>query len=227
EPSRSCAGAGTPPGSCWAARSRGCCCGWAAWDRRVSRQRRSRNHRLRLGVDSDQRGWPMDVPTLLKTLDELRPKIRSRRAEIETARRLPPDLVQDLLRAGAFCLEVPRALGGLEAEPLQVLDAIETVASADGSTGWCLAVGSSSSGIAGFTSEAGAREVFTDPTIPAAGAFAPTGSAVRVDGGIRIGGRWQFASGITHAPWLWAGCVMTENGQPQMTPHGPEILHAW
>src|SRR5215475_2720136 len=169
----------------------------------------------------------MDVPMVLETLEELRPEIRARRAEIETARRLPRDLVDHLRRAGAFSLEIPRALGGLEAEPLFVLDAIETVARADASTGWCVAVSSANNGAAGFTSEAGARDVFKDPTIPAAGAFAPSGTAVRADGGVRISGRWQFASGITHAPWLWAGFVMTENGQPRMTPHGPETKHAW
>jgi len=169
----------------------------------------------------------MDVAMVLRTLEELRPKIRSRRAEIESARRLPADLVDDLRRAGAFSLEIPRALSGLQAEPLQVLEAIETVASADGSTGWCVMVASANNGAAGFGSEAGAREVFADPTIPTAGAFAPTGTAVRVDGGLRISVRWQFASGITHSPWLWAGCMVTENGRPRMTPQGPEVVHAW
>src|SRR5690606_35072705 len=38
-------------------------------------------------------------------------------------------------------------------------------------------------------------------------------------------GRWSFASGITHADWLWAGAIVMENGAPRMTSRGPEIIH--
>lgn len=82
-------------------------------------------------------------------------------------------------------------------------------------------------GAAGFAPDAGAREVFADPTAPCAGIFAPSGAAVRVDGGVRVSGRWQFASGISHCDWVWLGCVVMQDGQPRMTPTGPEIIHAF
>ena len=77
----------------------------------------------------------------------------------------------------------------------------------------------------GYMREAGAREVFADVTAPTAGLAAPAGAAVREDGGVRVSGRWPFASGITHCDWVWAGCVVTEGGQPRMTEHGPEVVH--
>ncbi len=40
-----------------------------------------------------------------------------------------------------------------------------------------------------------------------------------------MSGRWAFASGITHSDWVWAGCLVIENGQPRMTAYGPEIIH--
>jgi alkylation response protein AidB-like acyl-CoA dehydrogenase len=73
--------------------------------------------------------------------------------------------------------------------------------------------------------EPGAREVFADPSAPSAGIAAPTGNAVRVDGGLRVSGRWSFASGIAHCEWVWAGCLVMENGRPRMTAAGPEIAH--
>jgi alkylation response protein AidB-like acyl-CoA dehydrogenase len=79
---------------------------------------------------------------------------------------------------------------------------------------------------AGYMSDRGAREVFADPTAPTAGIAAPAGAAVRVDGGVRVTGRWPFASGITHCDWLWAGCLVMDDGRPRMTPTGPEIVHA-
>jgi alkylation response protein AidB-like acyl-CoA dehydrogenase len=78
---------------------------------------------------------------------------------------------------------------------------------------------------AGYMSEAGAREVFADPCAPSAGIAAPAGQAVRVDGGVRVSGRWPFASGITHCEWVWAGCLVQQEGRPRMTPDGPEIVH--
>jgi alkylation response protein AidB-like acyl-CoA dehydrogenase len=79
--------------------------------------------------------------------------------------------------------------------------------------------------VAGYMPEEGAREVFADPTAPTAGLAAPAGQAVREEGGVRVSGRWAFASGITHSDWVWAGCLVMEDGRPRMTPHGPEIVH--
>lgn len=157
--------------------------------------------------------------------DGLLQTIRARRAEIEQARRLPDDIAGALRSAGLFALAVPRALGGAEAEPPEILRVIESVSAADGSTGWCVMVALGNNVAAGYMPEAGAREVFADPTLPTAGIAAPAGSAVRVPGGVRVTGRWPFASGVMHAKWLWAGCVVVRDGQPVMTPAGPDVLH--
>lgn len=167
----------------------------------------------------------METLALLERLEALLPAIHTRRDEIERDRRLPRDLVHALRDTGLFALEVPRAIGGMEAAPADVLRAIEIVSRADGSTGWCAGIAIANNGAAGFMAEAGAREVFADPTAPSAGVFAPTGAATRVPGGVRVSGRWQFASGITHCDWLWVGCMVTEHGQPRMTPAGPDIIY--
>jgi alkylation response protein AidB-like acyl-CoA dehydrogenase len=168
----------------------------------------------------------MDTEGLQRRLDELAPAIRGRREEIEKARRLPRDLVEELRKTGLLRLSVPRAIGGEEAEPLAILRAIETIASADGSTGWCAMVAIANNLASGYMNERAARELFEDPSIVWAGIAAPAGKAHPVDGGFRVEGRWPFASGATHAEWLWAGCMVMENGHPRMTPHGPEIIHA-
>lgn len=169
-----------------------------------------------------QQVLPRDVATRIRLL---LPAIRARRQEIEQARRLPLDLVADLRHTGVFALGVPRALGGQEANPLELMSMIEAVASADGSTGWCTMVATANNISAGYITEQGAREVWADPTAPTAGIAAPLGTAVRVPGGVRVSGRWPYASGITHSDWLWAGCLVTENGQPRATAAGPEIIH--
>lgn len=166
-----------------------------------------------------------DASEILSAVRDLAPAIRARRQEIEQARCIPSDLAKELRRTRVFSLGVPRAIGGREAAPRDLLHAIETIAEADGSTGWCAMVGIANNVTAGYMNEAGAREVFGDTNAPSVGIAAAAGTAVRVDGGVRVSGRWSFASGIGDAEWLWAGCVVTENGQPRMTPHGPEMIH--
>jgi alkylation response protein AidB-like acyl-CoA dehydrogenase len=153
--------------------------------------------------------------------------IRSRRDDIEKGRRMPGDLVDRMRDTGIFSLPVPRAIGGEEASPADLMRAIEMVATADGSAGWCAMIAASANMAAGYMNEQGAREVVADVTTPRAGIAAPSGGAVKTDGGVRVSGKWSFASGITHCDWVWAGCLIMENGKPRMTPHGPEIVHAW
>jgi indole-3-acetate monooxygenase len=162
---------------------------------------------------------------LLQSLEGLLPTIRARREEIERERRMPRDLIDEIRGTGMFSLGVPSALDGQEASPVEILRAIETVATADGSTGWCAMVAIANNIAAGYMNEPGAKEVFGDPSAPSAGVAAPAGAAVRSDGGVRVSGRWPFCSGVTHCDWLWVGCVVMENGQPRMTPMGPEIIH--
>ena len=167
----------------------------------------------------------MDPDTILQEVRDLLPAIRARRQEIEQARRLPRDLVDSLRATGVFRLGVPRAVGGLEATPSDLMRAAETLSSADGSTGWCAMVAIGNNVAAGYMPEAGAREIFADPGAPSAAIAAPSGAATRMKDGLRVSGRWSFASGITHCDWVWAGCMVMENGKPHLTEQGPEIVH--
>lgn len=168
----------------------------------------------------------METEGLLESLDGLRPAIRSRREEIERERRLPRDLVEELRRTGWFRSSVPRALGGREAPPREILKGIESIAAADGSAGWCAMIGSANNLASGYLNEKAAREIYSSPDALWAGVAAPAGRAHPVDGGYRVEGRWPFASGSTHAEWLWAGCIVMDNGKPRMTAHGPVVVHA-
>ena len=52
------------------------------------------------------------------------------------------------------------------------------------------------------------------PDVIFAGSIQPTGTAEAVEGGLRVNGRWPFASGCQHADWIAGACVMTKDGQP-------------
>ena len=144
---------------------------------------------------------------VLKAVRDLAPTIATRAPEIEAARRVPADLLGQLMDAGCFQLLRPRSLNGIGADVPATLGVLEALARADASTGWVVMIGSGSwIDLAGLPSDT-LDALFADPNAIVAGAFNPTGSIAQSDGGFRVSGRWSFASGCEHADWIYGNCV--------------------
>jgi alkylation response protein AidB-like acyl-CoA dehydrogenase len=129
-------------------------------------------------------------------------------AQIEADRVLPPLLVDALVEARVFKLLVPAGLGGDEASLVTLIAVLEEIARAEGSTGWVAMIGATSGLMASFLDTDTAREVYGPADALACGVFAPMGRGEATDGGVRVSGRWPFASGCQHASWLMGGCVI-------------------
>ena len=124
---------------------------------------------------------------------EVAAKVMLRGDEIEAARRVPADIIADMRSSGMFLQCIPKAIGGREAHPLETLRMIEEIAKGDGSTAWVAMVASTTALLSGYLNDHWAKVIYgTDPNVITAGATAPTGSAVRVDGGIEVTGQWQW-----------------------------------
>ena len=154
----------------------------------------------------------------------LSPLISAHADLIESERCLPEAVVGSLAEAGVFCLFVPRAFGGAEADPVTACRVVEALGEADGSTGWCAMVGSTFGLFGGLLPEQAAREIYTAPDAFVAGAFRPSGIARAVPGGYRLSGRWSFGSGISHSTWVFGSCRVFEGDEPRVSPSsGPEF----
>ncbi|HEX8092395.1 acyl-CoA dehydrogenase family protein [Jatrophihabitans sp.] len=154
---------------------------------------------------------------VIAAVEELAGRLRDRGAEIEQDRRLPADVVAALRQARVFQLWMPRELGGLEAEPAAVLQVVETLSAADGSTGWCAATGLASNVVGAFVPEAGARQLYPTGQEMAGGALMPGGRAdPQPDGSYLVAGTWSFGSGVQHCDWVVGGAVVTGDGPPQL-----------
>jgi alkylation response protein AidB-like acyl-CoA dehydrogenase len=158
---------------------------------------------------------------------KLMPDIRARHDELATARRVPPALVQAIAEAGLLQLHLPRSMGGSELPPLTTSRVIEEFSRVDGSVGWCTMIANS---VCFFVSRLRAevgRELFGQPPdVRIAGSLRPEGKAYIVDGGYRVQGRWDFASGIDHARWLLCTCAVIDADGPRQLPGGtPEVRH--
>jgi len=158
---------------------------------------------------------------LVQRARALYPLLDSASPRIESERRLPDDVVSALKASRLFRLCVPERYAGLEASPVAMVEVIAELARADGSAGWCVAIGATSGLLGGYLADADAKEVYaSDPDSVAGGVFAPKGKATTDGDAYRASGRWAFASGVTHCSWLMGGCVIFEDGKPVLLPGG-------
>jgi len=143
----------------------------------------------------------------------------ARAAETEGLRRLPDDLAAALVGTGVFRLCVPRRYGGAEAQLLETIEAIERLSYHDGSTGWCAMIGATTGLTAAFLPPQFAREIYGDPAAVTGGYALPAGSALPVEGGLLVNGRWAWGSGLHHCTWIGGGCwVVDERGERAARP---------
>lgn len=158
----------------------------------------------------------MTPQTVLDAARELAPTITARAAEIEAARRVPRDLLDQLIAAGCFRLLLPLSHHGLGADSM-AMRVYEQLARADASVAWTVMIGSGSwVDLAGLP-RASFDELFARDDVIVAGAFNPTGSIEAADGGYRVSGRWGFASGCQHATWIFGNCIEGfVDGVPQL-----------
>jgi indole-3-acetate monooxygenase len=160
----------------------------------------------------------LTVETVLHAVRQLTPSILDRASEIETGRRLPPDLVDELRAAGCFRLIRPATHGGLEASVADAMRALESLARADASVAWTVMIGAGSwIDLVHLPRETFDALYATNPDAITAGVFNPTASITPADGGYQVNGRWSFASGCEHADVIFGnGVEAIVDGMPQL-----------
>ena len=159
---------------------------------------------------------------LLDKVESLRDIIASGEEEAEDIGTLPQGTVDAIHEAGLFAYKSAKVLGGAEADAMTQLEVVEAASRIDAAAGWCIMIGSGTvSGMTAFLCDEAVEEIFVDGMFPrAAGAAAPSGEAVIVEGGYRVTGRWAFASGIRHSHYLAMGALAVGD------PTGPKQIRA-
>jgi alkylation response protein AidB-like acyl-CoA dehydrogenase len=166
----------------------------------------------------------IDAQPVVRAAAALRPGIRKYREEIEREQRLPRELVEQFKAAGFYGLVIPRALGGLEADPLTYLRVVELLAEGAGSVGWNIANNSIGQLVTLGLPDEGTREVHGDgPAIMAGTAVQGGGQAVPVEGGYRVSGRWRFGSGCQESSWMLGSFQILDGSEPRRGPDGKSL----
>ena len=164
---------------------------------------------------------------MVEAARRLVPLIVASRDEGEQIRRVPPRLAEALAEAGLLQMFLPRSMGGPELDPLAVFYAIEEISKADGSIGWATMIATDVSLALGWLPAEIGRQLCSYPAnFRGAGSLRPLGYAYPENGGYRIRGHWNFASGIDHANWLYCPCIVMDEDKPQLTEAGTPKVRA-
>ncbi|HEX6355155.1 acyl-CoA dehydrogenase family protein [Actinophytocola sp.] len=156
---------------------------------------------------------------MARRVEEIAPILRDQAEASEELRRPTDEVVRALTAAEVLKISIPRAFGGYEFSPSQVVQTIERLSYHEASVGWAVMAAQMVTGCTGaYLGAEAAADLYAD--VPAgrhaiiAGQGTRLGQAVRVDGGFRISGHWGFASGIPLATHIHTAAFCAETGQP-------------
>jgi alkylation response protein AidB-like acyl-CoA dehydrogenase len=149
---------------------------------------------------------------LVQAALDLRELIESEADESEARCTMTQPVVDAIEKTGLFRLGTPKEVGGLEADVDTIQQVCEAVSFADGAIGWAFTQNTITGSYLSYIDPQHAK---TFAAMRAgAGHFAPLGVAHEEDGGYRVSGSWQFASGSGHAEYMGGGAVIMRDGAP-------------
>lgn len=126
---------------------------------------------------------------------------------------LPDDVVRALREHRGFSLLLPEALGGPQMPFPDYLQFAQSVATLDGSAGWCVTQGSVLASLARLLPHETARKIWVSPDVSIANG-PPVRAATRREGNdFILSGCWTFSSGINHSDWLLGVASLKQDGQ--------------
>jgi len=150
----------------------------------------------------------IDHNEIMRRVAQLSPRLAANAGACDRERKVVADSMRAMVDAGMFRVPQPARVGGYELSLRTLGDAVTGLSEACPSSGWVLMVMGAHHWCMGSFPEAAQDEVFDNGRDGlVAGTLSWQGTAKAVDGGYRVNGRWQFASGVDHAEWVMVGCA--------------------
>lgn len=140
----------------------------------------------------------------------IRPILAKNAAACEEQRGLTAETVAALDSIdGVWAMAVPTRWGGLGMSGTALARVGAELAKGDPAAAWVVQIINGSTWVATLTSDAIQQDVFGQGKLSrVCSAFNPPGTAVPVDGGYIVNGRWPYSSGCQQADWSSMGVVI-------------------
>lgn len=149
---------------------------------------------------------PPTTAELLARVHQLGSVLRKNAIAGEANRRIEEESIQALEQTGIFKVCVPKRYGGWEMNTRAMLDLGAALAEYDGATAWVVNLTNICCWLAGLFPLKTQDEVFgANPAARISGVLAPSATAAKVPGGMRVTGKWYYNSGGWHAQWAVLG----------------------
>jgi alkylation response protein AidB-like acyl-CoA dehydrogenase len=149
---------------------------------------------------------------LIQSALDLRELIEDNADETEAQCTIARPVADAIEESGLFRLSTPEEIGGLEGDVDTVQAICEAISFADGATGWAFTQNTITGAYLSYIEPEYAKRFAAMRA--GAGHFAPMGIAHEEEGGYRVSGNWQFASGSGHAEFMGGAAVIMRDGEP-------------
>lgn len=144
----------------------------------------------------------MTEQELLSAIEALVPMLEARAAAAEQARKPDDEVMRAIEATGVYRYFVPKAYGGYEFGMETFMRIGMALGEGCVSTGWVVTFCTEHNWLMALYGRQAQDDVFgRQPYIIAPGTLTPNGTAVPVDGGYRVTGRWPWGTGVMHSDW--------------------------
>lgn len=180
------------------------------------------------------------VPTreeLISRARDLIPLLRANAAQTERDSRVPDENITAMREAGLLRLSTPREYGGWFLPMRTQVEVLSELGRGCSSTGWIAANHAASVDLVMVMPEPGLREIYganPDAVMLSAASLDPDLRGDRVPGGIKVNGRFPYASGCELSDWAFLAWTPVFEGGTQtgvanlLAPPGDlRIEHTW
>lgn len=140
--------------------------------------------------------------------DDFVARLAERAEEAERLRRLPAATVTEFRQTDLFRLLLPARFGGIQASFPELLEPIRRMAHGCASSAWTLGFYALHNWMLSLFDMRAQEEVFASGPVLAPAPLAPTGRGAPADGGVRLTGRWSWATGAMDADWVMVGALV-------------------
>lgn len=164
----------------------------------------------------------MDRDEFVRRAARLVPVLQERAAQVEVLRCVPQETVDALCQADLLRAPLPERFGGLGLDFDVILGVAAELGRGCGSTAWCYGVWATDNWLVGMYPEQAQEEYWaTGADTLCASSFNPAGATnlTVVEGGYKLSGHWDFASGCDGATWMLVGGVGPAGPLMLLVPH--------
>lgn len=130
------------------------------------------------------------------------------RESTDANRRIPKEILDDLIPQGAFRVTLEECYGGNTKGPLAWFDGFESLAGVEAAIGWVTWNNALACSFGRYVSREVRDEIYSDRNAIYANSSRPEGFATEVDGGYSVSGRWTLVSGCELADWFVLRCFV-------------------